>query len=87
MAPYTFEWDDRNVEHVSRHGFVPDEVEEVFAGGYKTRRSLGALYLALGKTFAGRYTVVVYRRLPQRGIQVITARDMTKQERRLFRRK
>ena len=81
MVPYTFEWDDRNVEHVSRHGFHPDEVEEVFAGGNKTRKSRGGLYLAYGTTFAGRYTVVVYRRFPGRRIRAITARDMTNQGR------
>lgn len=87
MAPYTFQWDERNIEHVTRHGLIPEEVEEVFAGTHKTRRSREGLYLAYGRTFAGRYTAVVYRRLPGRGIRVITARDMTRKERRLFRRK
>ncbi len=87
LPAYTFEWEDRNIEHISRHGFTPDEAEEVFAGKYKVRRSRGALYLAYGAAFDGRYTAVVYRRLPERRIRVITARDMTKKERRLFRRK
>ena len=87
MTPYTFEWDERNIEHVGRHGLVPDEVEEVFAGSYKTWRSREGLYLAYGKTFAGRYTVAVYRRFPGRRIRVFTARDMTGKERRLFGRK
>jgi uncharacterized DUF497 family protein len=87
LAPYTFEWDERNIEHVSRHGFAPDEVEEVFAGSHKTRRTQEPLYLAYGQTFAGRYTVVVFRLLPRRRVRVITARDMTNKERRLWRRK
>jgi uncharacterized DUF497 family protein len=87
LASYTFEWDERNIEHVGRHGFHPDEVEEVFAEECATRKGRGSLYLAYGKTFAGRYTLVVHRRLPGRRIRVITARDMTKQERRLWRHK
>jgi len=29
-----FEWDDVNVDHIARHQFIPDEVDEVFAGSY-----------------------------------------------------
>jgi uncharacterized DUF497 family protein len=35
----TFNWDDDNVEHIQRHDFTPEEVEEVFAGEYKVRRT------------------------------------------------
>jgi uncharacterized DUF497 family protein len=80
LAAYTFEWDDRNIEHISRHGFLPDEVEEVFAGTAKTRRTRGKLYLIYGKTLAGRYTIVVYRRWVGRHIRVVTAREMTNRE-------
>ena len=42
-----FEWDDRNVVHIERHQFTPDEVGEVFAGDYKTG---DRLYIAPGET-------------------------------------
>ena len=87
LPPYAFEWDDQNVAHISRHGFIPDEVEELFAGSYRTRKSRESLYLAYGQTFEGRYTLVVYRRLLRRRIRIITARDMTKAEQRLYRKK
>jgi uncharacterized DUF497 family protein/predicted DNA binding CopG/RHH family protein len=82
-----FDWDDDNVLHIERHQFTPDEVEEVFAGDYKVRRTRQKLYIALGETLDGRLAFVVFRRLSAGLIRVITARDMDDSERRLFRRK
>jgi len=82
-----FDWDDDNTFHIERHEFTPDEVEEVFAGNYKVRRTRERLYIALGETFDGRLAFVVFRRLRGGVIRVVTARDMEDKERRLFRRK
>jgi uncharacterized DUF497 family protein len=82
-----FDWDDDNVLHVERHQFSPEEVEEVFAGDYKVRRTRQKLYIGLGETLDGRLAFVVFRRLPGGLIRVVTARDMDDSERRLFRRK
>ena len=82
-----FDWDDDNVSHIERHQFTPEEVEEVFAGDYKVRRTRQKLYLALGESLDGRLAFVVFRRLSGGMIRVITARDMDDRERRLFRRK
>ena len=82
-----FDWDDENVYHIDRHQFTPEEVEEVFAGNYKVRRTRERLYIALGATLDGRLAFVVFRRRPGGLIRVITARDMDQGERRLFRRK
>lgn len=82
-----FEWDDANISHIERHQFTPEEVEEVFAGDYKVRRTRLKLYLALGETLAGRLVFVVFRRSLGGVIRVVTARDMDDRERRLFRRK
>jgi uncharacterized DUF497 family protein len=82
-----FEWDDGNVLHIERHRYTPDEVEEVFIGDYKVRRTRDGLHVALGETLDGRLAFVVFRRLPAGRIRVVTARDMDKDERRLFRRK
>jgi uncharacterized DUF497 family protein len=82
-----FDWDDSNVRHIERHQFTPGEVEEVFAGDYKIRRTRQMLYIALGETLDGRLAFVVFRRLPRGVIRVVTARDMEDSERRLFRRK
>ena len=82
-----FDWDDDNVLHIERHQFTPDEVEEVFTGDYKVRRTRQKLYVALGETLDGRLAFVVFRRLSGGLIRVVTAREMDNSERRLFRRK
>jgi uncharacterized DUF497 family protein len=82
-----FEWDDDNIFHVDRHEFTPEEVEEVFAGDHKVRRTRQKRYIALGETLDGRLAFVVFRRLAAGLVRVITARDMEANERRLFRRK
>jgi uncharacterized DUF497 family protein len=73
-----FDWDDDNVLHIDRRQFSPDEVEEVFAGDYKVRRTRQKLYIALGETLDGRLAFVVFRRLPDGLIRVVTAGDMDK---------
>jgi hypothetical protein len=82
-----FDWDDDNILHIERHQFTPDEVEEVFVGEHKVRRTRQKLYIALGETLDGRLAFVVFRRLSAGLIRVVTARDMDDSERRLFRRK
>ena len=82
-----FEWDDDNIEHIQLHDFAPEEVEEVFAGVYKVRRTRQSRYIALGETLDGRLAFVVFHRLPKGVVRVITARDMETNEKRQFRRK
>jgi uncharacterized DUF497 family protein len=43
-----FDWDDDNIFHIERHEFTPEEVEEVFAGNHKVRRTRQQRYVALG---------------------------------------
>ena len=87
MVISAFDWDDENILHIERHQFSPEEIEEVFSGSYKVRRTRQRLYIALGETFDGRLAFVVFRRLSKGVIRVVTARDMEDGERRLFRRK
>jgi len=87
VAVSGFDWDDNNVLHIERHQFTPEEVEEVFDGSYKIRRGRERTHIALGETLDGRLAFVVFRRLAAGRIRVVTARDMTARERRLFRRK
>jgi len=84
--PFPLRLGRRQCCHIERHEFTPEEVEEVFAGGFKVRRTRQKLYVALGERsmatgvcgfFAAAWSV----------IRVITARDMEDKERRLFRRK
>jgi uncharacterized DUF497 family protein len=81
-----FEWDNANIEHIARHNYTAEEVEEVFAAAPRIRRLAPSRYGAYGATSDGRMTLVVFER--RRGsIRTITAREMSEKERRAYRRK
>ncbi len=84
MRISTFLWDDRNIDHVAAHGAEPWEVEQVFEQAPKVRRARDDRYLALGRTQAGRYLVVVFRYLGNGVVRVLTAREMSVKERRSY---
>lgn len=74
-----------------KHSLSAKEVYEVFwneeerALIYKSDRMPGT-YVALGRTEAGRYLAVAFAPQTKGQARVITARDMTKAERQLYRR-
>lgn len=80
-----FLWDDDNVAHIARHGVDPEDVEDALTGNPLVFRGPDGRYLAYGKTTTGRLLFVVYA--PRRGgrIRVLTARNMTDREKRLYR--
>jgi hypothetical protein len=71
----------------SKHGVNVKEIFEVFwnkGNKPKFRKSKkGSYYICLGRTIAGRYLLIAFA---VRGIKakILTARDMTKTERRLY---
>lgn len=70
----------------ARHSLEPEEVEEAFFYRGSRVRRFGERYLLFSRTEAGKYIIVVYAQ-SGRIATVISARGMTSQERRLFRRK
>ncbi|MFQ5801368.1 MAG: BrnT family toxin [Candidatus Methylomirabilales bacterium] len=87
MRVERFDWDEDNIEHIARHGVLPEEVEEVFDFGPYLRKAKGGLYAAYGQTDAGRHLVVFFRYRAKGVIRVITARQMTGRERSLYRKR
>ena len=83
-----FEWNENNIEHISRHGVSPDEVEDVAfddAPWIKKGRK-GTRYM-LGYTVAGRYLFTVYI-LKNSGVaRVITSMDMDNKTRKLYKKR
>ncbi len=77
----------------SKHGLLPDEVEEVFLNKprfYRAERGqqMGEdLYVAYGQTNVGRYIVVFFILKGHGAALIISARDMTIRERRRYARK
>lgn len=71
----------------TKHGVTPEEVEEICLYNEPThllRRTRDDLYALFGRTFAGRYLLVILAPRGARTYQVVTARDQTRQERRAY---
>jgi uncharacterized DUF497 family protein len=88
-----FIWLDEIVEKIeTKHQVEQHEVQELFAGGPQFRRVERGhregehVYSAAGQTDTGRYVVVysVYKR--NRRALILSARDMTRAERRKYER-
>lgn len=86
-------WRADRVEHVARHSIVPEDVEEALFGdrggllervGPAERNAEETIYRYFGRTEAGRYLFVVLLYLGRGLAMPVTARDMTKTERRRF---
>jgi hypothetical protein len=80
-------------ELASKHGVLPDEVEEVFLNepkffrGERGQRPGEDVYVAYGQTNAARYLVVFFIFKGQGSAFVISAREMTPRERKRYARK
>lgn len=76
-----------------KHSVVPDEVEEVLLNKPKFRfvekgdREGEDVYLALGRTDAGRYLTVLFIYKPYAQALILSARNMADKERKLYGRK
>jgi len=83
---WDLEWDERNEAHIAEHDVTPLEVDElVFEDAPHYRRGSGKnIYEVYGQTGAGRYLFVVLRSLGAHQARPITAREMTRSERRLY---
>ena len=77
-------WDDWNVEHISKHKVSINEVEEVCRLARKTFKSYKGRLIILGKTQKGRLLTIVLAPEGKGKYYVVTARDISKKERRIF---
>jgi uncharacterized DUF497 family protein len=84
-----FDWDDDNVEHIARHRVAPWEAEEAALDpeGVTIRGGRSGRVAVIGMTEAGRVLVVALDR-GDRGVWcVVTARNASQNEKRLYRRR
>ena len=82
-------WDQEAVDHISNHSVSPKEVEEVLFNARSLpliMRGREGKYLAYGKTEGGRLLLVVWA-AKYRKTKIITARDMSKKEKRFYKRR
>lgn len=87
MRFHRFEWDAINVDHIARHRVTPNDAEGACRGDAVVLRGREGRYLVYGRTSAGRYLLVVVRSYAQGVARIITARDMTENERRFYQRR
>lgn len=81
-------WTDQAIEHLSRHGVTPEEVEEVCFGGEPLIRSgREGLHYVLGQTGDGRYLFIVVREMRRGEVRIVTGREMDTKERSYYRRR
>ena len=82
-------WDQETVDHIANHRVLPEEVEEVLFNDENPpliMRGKEGRFLAYGKTDAGRLLFVVWV-FKNRKTKIITARDMSKKEKRFYQRR
>jgi hypothetical protein len=82
----SLEIDDYILDKIeSKHGITFEEVEEACLSEKRhIRRSKEGLYKLFGQTAAGRYILVVLVNLGRGCWKIVTAREMTDRERRLY---
>lgn len=89
MRIYEFVWNQNRIEHIARHGVVPEEVEEACFGLALVQRTksegVNPVYYVLGQTEAGRYLFCVIIQLPEGMGYPVTARSMTEKEKKRYR--
>lgn len=93
MKIYSLIWLPEIVEKLeTKHGVEIEEVEQVFElgpvyyRGPRGNRPGENLYKAYGQTTVGRYLFIVFIYKLNRRALILSARDMTDQERRLYQR-
>jgi len=80
-----FHWDEENEKHILwRHNVTRSEVESVFIGDPYFRIGRDGTRYVYGQTSSGRYLFVVYLYIGTGVVRIITARDMTKREKKLY---
>lgn len=94
MKIHSIVWLPEIIEKLEvKHGVEIEEVEEVFElgpayyRGPRGKRPGEDLYKAYGQTAAGRYLFVVFIYKLNRKALILSARDMTDAERRLYRKR
>jgi uncharacterized protein len=81
-------WTEESEAHIARHGIEPAEVEEAaYTRPRLTAPGRDGTRLVFGTTSAGRHLLVVLAQAQDGSDYCVTAREMTTQERRTFRRR
>lgn len=85
MRIHSFDWEEKNENHIAEHGVAIFEVEDaiLFSKPFY-QRSRENKYIAYSVTEEGRYLFIVFVIKGSGRIRVISARDMTEKEKRYY---
>ncbi len=88
MHIHSFDWDEKNENHIAEHGIATSEVEEavLFRKPFYQRTREGK-YIAYAITEDGRYLFIVFVLKDITRIRVISARDMTEKEKHYYKKR
>lgn len=84
MRIYELVIDPEREEHLARHNVTPEEAEEVAFGRHATYRTRQDRFGLVGQTDAGRYLTVIVASRGEGVYGLVTARDASQPERRLY---
>ena len=88
MHIHSFEWDEKNENHIAEHGVAIFEIEEAILFGKPFyQRSREGKYITYGLTEEGRHLFIVFIIKGSGRIRVISARDMTEKEKRYYKKR
>jgi uncharacterized DUF497 family protein len=78
-------WDAWNVQHIARHGVVPDEVDQVCQGEPVVSATYGGRLRVFGPTESGQILTAILSPQDTEGVYyVVTARPASRKERRRY---
>jgi len=88
MHIHSFDWDEKNENHIAEHGIAIFEIEEaiLFDKPFYERSKEGK-YIAYSVTEEGRYIFIVFVIKGSGRIRVISARDVTEKEKRYYKKR
>ncbi len=91
MKVHQIIWPEDRVDHIARHGVGPEEFEQACFGDPLVYRAKSEgpnpVYYVLGITDTGRYLLCVVIQFPDGNGFPVTARDMTDNEKRRYKRR
>ncbi len=88
MHIHSFDWDEKNENHIAEHGVAIFEVEEaILFGKLFYQRGRENKYIAYGVTEEGRHLFIVFVIKGNGRIRVISARDMAEKEKHYYKKR
>ena len=88
MRINSFDWDEKNENHIAEHGVAIFEVEEaILCSRPFYERSGAGRYVAYSVTEEGRYLFIVFVIKGSGRIRVISARDIAEKEKHYYKKR